>query len=93
MGKFRLEVTDIAKKHLNFHYKSGNKATINKIEKILIELSEHPLEGTGNPEQLKYELKGLWSRRLNLKDRIIYSIDNEIVTVEIVSALGHYGDK
>ncbi|WP_431190628.1 type II toxin-antitoxin system YoeB family toxin [Flavobacterium circumlabens] len=38
------------------HYKSGEKKSIKNIEKILLELSETPFEGIGNPEPLKYEL-------------------------------------
>ncbi len=64
-----------------------------KIEKILLELSEHPYTGTGNPERLKYELSDFWSRRLNSKDRIIYKVNENIVTVYVVSAMGHYKDK
>ncbi|MCX2491986.1 Txe/YoeB family addiction module toxin [Pedobacter sp. PF22-3] len=49
--------------------------------------------GVGNPERLKFELSGLWSRRINQKDRLIYKIEDEVVTVTIISALGHYGDR
>lgn len=93
MGKFRITLTDQARKDITKHYKSGNKATIKKIEKILIELSEHPTYGIGNPEQLKFELAGLWSRRLNQKDRIIYEIFEQNVIVDIISAIGHYSEK
>ncbi len=52
-----------------------------------------PYNGVGNPEALKNNLLGFWSRRINLKDRIIYSIDDNLVTVTVVSVLGHYYDK
>jgi len=71
----------------------GDKASIKKIDKIMIELAEHPHLGTGQPEQLKYELQGFWSRRINLKDRLIYTIDMHKFLVEIFSAKGHYADK
>ncbi len=90
MGKFRIEITVDAQNDLKKHYKSGDKATIKRIEKILKELSENPFEGTGKPEALKYEYIGFWSRRLNLKDRIIYQVNEEIIVVYVVSALGHY---
>ncbi|NJM80576.1 MAG: Txe/YoeB family addiction module toxin [Flavobacterium sp.] len=93
MGKFRVEVIGIAEKHIKQHIKSGNKKNINTIEKILVELSENPFKGTGNPEPLKYELSGFWSRRINAKDRLIYFIEEEIVTVCVVSTMGHYSDK
>ncbi len=93
MGKFRIKVEDLAQKHLALHTKAGNKSTLKKIDKIFKELSEHPYTGTGNPEQLKYELSGFWSRRINQKDRIIYKVNEDIVTVYVVSAIGHYKDK
>lgn len=46
MGKFRVIVTKNAIEDIEKHLKSGNKSTINKIEKILIELEQHPHTGT-----------------------------------------------
>ncbi|AJH15547.1 plasmid stabilization protein [Myroides profundi] len=73
--------------------RSGNKSDITKIENIFEELQSNPEVGIGNPEKLKHELSGFWSRRLNSKDRIIYKIDELSVIVMIVSAKGHYFDK
>ena len=90
MGKYIVRIEASAKKELQFHYKSGNKATIKRIEQILKELSINPYEGNGNPEKLKYELSGFWSRRLNSKDRSIYEVIENRITVIVISALGHY---
>jgi len=59
----------------------------------LKELEDHPYVGTGNPEPLKHELSGKWSRRINQKDRMVYEVKEKIVTVEVLSAMGHYSDK
>ena len=67
MGQFRLEVDGNAKVDFEKIYKSGDKASIKKLEKIILELQEHPTFGTGNPEQLKHHLSGFWSRRINKK--------------------------
>ena len=93
MGKYFVEFDAVAKKELKLHFKSGNKATIKKIEKILLELTEHPFTGEVQPEELKYDFKGYWSRRINQKDRIVYRVEEEIVTVYVVAAMGHYADK
>ena len=93
MGKYTLEISSKARKELQVQYRSGNRSVIRKIEQIFLELSNTPYEGTGNPEALKYELEGYWSRRINKKDRIIYRIYEDRVIVLIVSAIGHYGDK
>lgn len=91
MGQFKLKIEELAQKHLKQHYKSGDKRSIKKIEKILLELSETPYVGIGNPELLKYDLAGFWSRRINQKDRLIYKVEEDIVTVFVISAMGHYG--
>ena len=93
MGKFRVEVTKIANQDIEKHKKSGNEISIKNIAKILIDLTENPYDGFGNPEELKYEYSGLWSRRINQKDRMIYRIEEEVVTVFVISAMGHYSDK
>jgi toxin YoeB len=90
MGQFTLKIEELAEKHLKQHYKSGDKASIKKIERILLELSETPYTGIGNPEALKYELSGFWSRRINQKDRMIYKVEHDVVTVFVISAMGHY---
>lgn len=92
MGKYTVNLSDRARKDLTFIKRSGDKASIKKVEIIILELYEHPESGTGKPEKLKFELAGFWSRRINKKDRLIYFIEGESVTVTIVSALGHYGD-
>ena len=51
---------------------SGRKSDIVKLDNLLEELKIHTHTGTGSPEQLKHNLAGLWSRRLNKKDRLIF---------------------
>jgi len=93
MGQFKLKIEELAELHIRKHFKSGDKATIKKIEKILIELTETPYAGIGNPEALKHELTGFWSRRINQKDRLIYKVEEDVVTVFVISAMGHYSSK
>jgi toxin YoeB len=70
--------------------KSASKSEKIKLAKMLDELELHPTTGTGKPEQLRYELSGCWSRRINRKDRLIYEVNEEEATVTVLSALGHY---
>ena len=93
MARYSIIIEKKAKKELADFNKSGDIASIKKIDKIFEELEIHPKTGVGNPEQLKYQLNEYWSRRINKKDRLIYTIEEEIVTVVVVSAKGHYFDK
>ncbi|MBQ0085540.1 MAG: Txe/YoeB family addiction module toxin [Prevotella sp.] len=72
--------------------KSGNKAKLKKLRAVLEELQEHPRTGIGNPEQLKYRVN-TYSRRISNKDRIVYSIYDDLVVVNILQMTGHYDDK
>jgi toxin YoeB len=69
--------------------KKSNPATVSKIETLLQELAEHPTTGTGKPERLKHNFSGCWSRRITQKHRLIYSIDDEVVTVFVLAVDGH----
>jgi toxin YoeB len=90
---YLLILSDTALDDIEAHKRSGNKAILKKIQKLLYELREHPTKGTGQPEILKHQLTGLYSRRINKKHRLVYSINENIVTVYVLSAASHYGDK
>ena len=92
MGKYTVILTPSATDELRIWDKIGDKSTLRKIEKILFELSEHPTTGTGKAERLKGDFSGYWSRRLNSKDRLVYKIEDAIVTVYVLPLRGHYGD-
>lgn len=85
---YQLDFSGQAHKDIGFHKKSGNKALLKKLFVLLEELSEHPTTGTGKPEQLKHNLAGYWSRRINQEHRLIYKILDD--SVRIYSAKGHY---
>ena len=68
--------------------RSHSIVTKNRLTRILQSIIETPFSGFANPEALKHELSGKWSRELSKKDRVIYSIEDD--TVKIHSLLGHY---
>ncbi|BDE80988.1 Txe/YoeB family addiction module toxin [Porphyromonas somerae] len=69
-----------------------NGGLFKKIESLLSELEEHPTTGTGKPEQLK-GVEGIWSRRIDKKNRLLYTIKEDKILVLVLSAMGHYYDK
>jgi len=71
--------------------KKSETSVYKKRIRLLEELTEHPTTGIGKPEKLKHELGGLYSRRLTQKHRLVYRVDEERITVLVISALGHYG--
>lgn len=47
----------------------------------LDELRAYPKTGIGKPEALKHKLSGLWSRRIDHENRLIYSFNDEHVYI------------
>ena len=74
-------------------YKKSNPIAYKKLSKLLIEIAEHPREGTGHPKPLVKGNDIMYSRRISANDRIIYNIYDDMVVVLIVSVEGHYNDK
>lgn len=72
--------------------KSGSKNIIKKITQLIDDIQLHPFEGLGKPEQLKHNLAGRWSRRIDKEHRIVYRIteENNIEILNILSLKGHY---
>lgn len=93
MGQYTIILSQNAKEDLVKIGRKGDKSQKAKIKRLIEELSLHPTTGSGKPEQLKGELSGLWSRRINRKDRLVYEIRDKVVEVHILSCLSHYGDK
>ena len=74
-----------------FDLSKHDKANFKRIEKVIREIQRTPFEGIGKPEPLKHNFKGLWSRRIDDKNRIIYEVFADSIC--ILSCKGHYGDK
>jgi len=66
----------------------GNLKIQNRISELIRDICEHPFTGIGKPEPLKYELSGLWSRRITTHHRIVYEVFN--CRISIISMKGHY---
>ena len=73
---------------LDYWEKNGSPSEKNKIASLLQSIRSTPFQGIGKPEPLKYDLSGKWSRRIDRLNRVIYSIENNAITV--YSLRGHY---
>ncbi|MBQ1696985.1 MAG: Txe/YoeB family addiction module toxin [Bacteroidales bacterium] len=64
-----------------------------KLSRLIRELEEHPTTGTGKPERLSGDRAGQWSRRITDKHRLVYTINDNEITVLVLTTYGHYDDK
>jgi Txe/YoeB family toxin of toxin-antitoxin system len=80
---FRLQITRRAQKDIATLTPKLKK----KLREILVNrIAVNPFDG----KKLVGDLKGCWSVRLTLKDRVVYSIDEEEHTVYILRGRTHY---
>lgn len=90
---YSVEISFNATENIERHIKAGNKKLVNKIVAMIEELKLNPRSGTGKPEQLKGYVAERWSRRIDIKHRLVYEIHEEELLVIAISAYGHYGDR
>lgn len=74
-------------------YKKSNPTQYKKLSKLLVDIQQHPREGMGHPEPLKGGNDVTYSRHITAKDRIVYNIYDETITVLVLDVEGHYDDK
>ena len=69
-------------------WQKDDKKLLKKINLLIKDIQRTPFEGIGNPEPLKFDLSGFWSRRIDREHRLIYKVfNNEIL---IYSCKYHY---
>ena len=74
------------------YWQTQDKKTLKRINQLIKDIERNGcLEGIGQPEALKGDLTGYWSRHIDDKNRIVYRIADE--TMKIVQCGSHYRDK
>lgn len=70
------------------YWQSQDKKTLKRINKLIKDIDRNGNLGIGDPEPLKYELQGFWSRRIDEVNRLVYRIENG--QIEIAQCRTHY---
>ncbi len=73
-------------------FRQNDRASYIKCFDLIRELTRQPREGTGKPERLRYFKPEVYSRRVNHKDRLIYTIYEDVKEIDISSCRGHYDE-
>jgi len=55
-------------------WQSEDKKILKKINSLLKDIRRTSYQGLGKPEPLKYDLAGLWSRRIDREHRLVYQV-------------------
>lgn len=74
------------------YWQTQDKKTLKRINLLIKDIERNGcMQGIGEPESLRGNLQGEFSRRINEKDRIVYHIENG--RIYIAHCRGHYSDK
>ena len=70
------------------YWQLQDKRTLKRINSIIKDIDRNHYEGIGKPEQLRGQLSGYWSRRIDEYNRLVYRIENN--TIFILQCGSHY---
>jgi toxin YoeB len=70
------------------YWQTQDKRMLKKINELVLSACRTPFDGLGKPEALKGNLTGFWSRRIDQKNRLVYRVDDDVITV--LSCREHY---
>ena len=63
-----------------------------KAKAIAEALERNPFEAPPPYEKLSGDLRGMYSRRINIQHRLVYEVDEENRTVRVLRMWSHYGE-
>jgi len=70
------------------YWQKTDKKLLKRINTLIRDTMRDPFDGLGDPEPLKHDLSGYWSRRINRKHRLVYKVENS--TLIVVQCRYHY---
>jgi toxin YoeB len=65
-----------------------NKKTLKRINILIKDITREPFSGLGDPEPLRHNWSGYWSRRIDREHRLVYKVTNDAIVV--VQCRYHY---
>ena len=73
------------------YWQENDKNLLKRINKLILDIERNGYDCIGKPEALKGNLSGLYSVRIDGKNRLVFRISNG--AIEIAQCKTHYGDK
>ena len=63
------------------YWQQHDKKILKKINRLIKEIQRDPFEGIGEPEPLKYNWSGYWSRRITIEHRLVYKVSDDSLMI------------
>jgi len=70
------------------YWQTQDRKTLKRINDLIKDAQREPFSGIGKPEALKHSLSGLWSRRIDETNRLVYEATE--ADLVIISCRYHY---
>lgn len=70
------------------YWQQTDRKKLRRINTLIKEVLRDPIQGMGNPEPLRYELQGFWSRRIDREHRLVYTYNSKEIL--IIACRYHY---
>lgn len=70
------------------YWQATDKKILKRINTLIKEIQRHPFEGIGEPEPLKHQWAGYWSRRIDREHRLVYKASDNLLF--LVQCRYHY---
>ena len=65
------------------YWQQTDRKTLKRVNALIKDIARHPLEGLGDPEPLKHNWAGYWSRRLDREHRLVYKVvDGNVIIAQ-----------
>ncbi len=63
------------------YWQQNDPVAFEKINRMIEAAFNDPDYGIGKPERLRHQLKPTWSRRINSRDRMVYTVEKSALVI------------
>ena len=62
-------------------WQKSDRKGLGRLNRLIEETRRTPYEGIGKPEALRGDLKGYWSRRIDIEHRLVYKVEGDSLLI------------
>ena len=70
------------------YWQAVDKKVLKRINTLIKDIQRQPFTGIGDPEPLKHNWSGYWSRRIDRTHRLVYKVTGS--TIIVIQCRYHY---
>ena len=63
------------------YWQKHDRKILKKINQLIKDIQREPFKGLGEPEPLKYNWSGYWSRRITIEHRLVYKVTQNAILI------------